>query len=132
MTPSLEEARRFLDLAQADFEAFRVLAASARIRPAIALFHSQQTVEKSLKAALFVQGLEFRRTHDLFELAHRLQAAGVALPCPVETLGKLNPYAVLFRYDSSQDFDLMTLTQAEAIAADVLRWAEAIVAGAAV
>ena len=43
MTPSLEEARRVLDLAQSDFEAFRVLAASARVRPAIALFHAQQT-----------------------------------------------------------------------------------------
>ena len=73
-----------------------------------------------------MQGLAFRRTHDLFELAHRLQAAGVALPCPVETLGKLNPYAVLFRYDSSQDIDLMPLSQAEAIAADVLRWAEVV------
>ena len=132
MTPSLEEAHRFLDLAQADFEAYQVRADSERVRPAIALFHAQQTAEKSLKAALFVLGLEFRRTHDLFELADRLQAAGVALPCPVETLGKLNPYAVLFRYDSSQDLVLMPLSQAEAVAADVLRWAEAIVAGATV
>ncbi len=41
MTPSREEAHRFLDLARADFDAFRVLAASAGIRPAIALFHAQ-------------------------------------------------------------------------------------------
>lgn len=130
MTPSLEEAHRFLDLARADVEAFRVLAASAHVRPAIALFHAQQAVEKNLKAALFVKRLEFRRTHDLFELADRLLAAGVDLPCPVELLGKLNPYAVLLRYDN-QDVDLMPLDEADQIAAVVLRWAEAIVAGAA-
>ena len=129
MTPSLEEAHRSLDLARADFDAFRVPAASARIRPAIALFHAQQAAEKCLKAVLFVQGLEFRRTHDLFELADRLHAAGVALPSAVEVLGRLNPYAVLFRYDS-QDVDPMPLAEADRIADDVLRWAEASVAAA--
>ena len=64
MTPSLEEADRFLGLARADFEAFRVLAANSHIRPAIALFHAQQSVEKSLKAGLFASKLEFRRTHE--------------------------------------------------------------------
>lgn len=59
MTPSVEEAHRFLDLARSDLEAFRVLAASGRVRPAIALFHAQQVAEKSLKAALFVLGRKF-------------------------------------------------------------------------
>jgi len=131
MTPSLEEAYRFLDLARADFDAFQVLASHERVRPAISLFHAQQTAEKSLKAVLFVKGLESRRTHDLFELADRIQAAGVALPCPVELLGKLNPYAVLFRYDNL-DVDAIPLDDADQIAAGVLCWAETIVAGAAV
>ena len=122
MTPSLEEAHRFLALARADFAAFRVLASNAGIRPAIALFHAQQAVEKSLKALLFAQGVEFRRTHDLFELADKLQACGVALPSRVESVGKLNPYAVSFRYDS-HDADLMSLEQADQIAQDVLHWA---------
>jgi HEPN domain-containing protein len=131
MTPSLEEALRFLDLAKADAQAFRVLAASTQVRPAITLFHAQQAVEKSLKAVLFVKGLEFRRTHDLFELADRLRATGVDLPVPIESLGKLNPYAVLFRYDN-QEIDLMPLDEAERTAAAVLSWTGAIVAGAAV
>ncbi len=86
-------------------------------------------VEKSLKVALFSRGLEFRRTHDLFELANRLQAAGVALPCDVDTLGQLNPYAVLFRYDSP-DGNLLPLAEAEQIAASVLSWAQSFVASA--
>jgi HEPN domain-containing protein len=131
MTPSLEEAYRFLDLARADFDAFQVLAGNERVRPAISLFHAQQTAEKSLMAVLFAKQLEFRRTHDLFELADRIQAAGVELSCPVELLGKLNPYAVLFRYDNL-DVDAIPLDDADQIAAGVLRWAETIVAGAAV
>ncbi|MBL8426065.1 MAG: HEPN domain-containing protein [Dechloromonas sp.] len=130
MTPSHEEALRFLDLAKADLEAFRVLAASVKVRPAIALFHAQQAVEKGLKSALFVAGLEFRRTHDLFELADRLREGGVDLPCPVESLAKLNPYAVLFRYDD-QDVEPMPLDEADLIAAEVLRWTSAFVESAA-
>lgn len=127
MTPSLEEAHRFLELARADFAAFRVLSSSAGIRPAIALFHAQQAVEKSLKAVLFAQGTEFGRTHDLFELTQRLRASGAALLSRAESFGKLNPYAVLFRYDS-HDADLMSLQEAHEVAQDVLNWASANVA----
>ena len=88
---------------------------------------SVDNMEKSLKALLFAQGVEFRRTHDLFELADKLQACGVAVPSRVESVGKLNPYAVSFRYDS-HDADLMSLEQADQIARDVLNWAAANVA----
>lgn len=129
MTPSLEEAHRFLDLARADIEAFRVLAASPHIRPAIALFHAQQSVEKSLKAVLFSKSLEFPRTHDLVELADKLQLAGAAPPYPIEGLVKLSPYAVLYRYDSD-DLGLVSIQDAERTAQDVLTWAELAVRGA--
>lgn len=63
MTASLEEARRFLILAGDDFTAYRMLAEAAHIRTAIALFHAQQAVEKSLKAVLFAHGVV--RPHSL-------------------------------------------------------------------
>lgn len=129
MTPSLEEADRFLGLARADFEAFRVLAASSHIRPAIALFHAQQSVEKSLKAVLFTRNLEFRRTHDLVELADKLRLAGAAMPCPTEALARLNPYAVLYRYDSD-DLGLTSVEDADRVAQEVLSWAESLVRAA--
>jgi HEPN domain-containing protein len=56
-------------LAGDDFAAYRTLAEAAHIRTAITFFHAQQAVEKSLKAVLFAHGVEFRRTHDLYELA---------------------------------------------------------------
>ncbi len=126
MTALLDEARRFLDLAAHDLAAFRALADLPHIRQAVAIFHAQQSVEKSLKAVYFVRGMEFRRTHDLLDLAGRLEQAGVRLPFRREELGALNPYAVEFRYD---DPIALTLDKAQVdhIAGQTLLWANALV-----
>ena len=126
MTASLDEARRFLSLASDDLAAFRTLAATPHIREAIAIFHAQQTIEKCLKAVLFANEVEFRRTHDLYELADRIEQASIALPHNAEELGLLNPYAVEFRY-GDQAIPLITREEAEALAQDILEWANAIV-----
>jgi len=57
MTASLDEARRFVRLAQDDFAAFEVLVKLAQIRQGLAFFHAQQAIEKSLKAVLFANVL---------------------------------------------------------------------------
>lgn len=124
MTPSLEEADRFLRLARADFDAFALLAASPQIRRAIAFFHAQQAVEKCLKAILIVRGVDLRRTHDLIELAGDIEEAGVALPCSAEVLLSLNPFAVELRYDD-QVVPLLTAEEATRIVTQVLAWADA-------
>ena len=128
MTISLDEARRFLNLARDDLAAFRALAAMPHIRQTIAFFHAQQAIEKSLKAVLFGKGEEFRRTHDLYELADRIEQAGVALPCSAEELGQMNPYAVEFRYDD-QTVPLLTRQEVDDIAARILAWASAVITG---
>ena len=128
MTISLDEARRFLNLARDDLAAFRALAAMPHIRHAIAFFHAQQAIEKSLKAVLFAKGEEFRRTHDLYELADRIEQAGVALPCSAEELGQMNPYAVEFRYDD-QMAPPLTRQEVDDIAARILAWASAVITG---
>lgn len=87
MTASLDEARRFLSLASDDIAAFRTLAATPHIREAIVIFHAQQTIEKCLKAVLFANEVEFRRTHDLYELADRIEQASIALPATPKKWG---------------------------------------------
>jgi len=82
MKPHLEEAWRSLRLAHRDARAFHVLAQDELTHPSVACFHAQQAVEKALKAALFALRIEFRRTHDLLELAHRLRERGTGFPCP--------------------------------------------------
>lgn len=126
MTPSLEEAQRFLGLAKADLAAFELLAANPEIRRAIAFFHAQQAVEKCLKAILFARGVEFHRTHDLLQLAGNIEATGIALPYQAESLLKLNPFAVELRYDD-QVIPCLSDEEASEIANQTLAWAEALV-----
>lgn len=128
MTASLDEARRFLRLASDDLAAFRTLAATPHIRLATAIFHAQQSIEKSLKAVLFAEEIEFRRTHDLYELADHVEQAGVALPCSADELGLLNPYAVDFRYDD-QIVPLINYEEVGVMAQGVLAWAKTVVEG---
>ena len=65
----IEEALRALRLADRDIEAFEILKEEPEAPLAIVLFHAQQAVEKSLKAALVSRQIEFGRTHNLTELA---------------------------------------------------------------
>ena len=120
MSPQLEEARRFLRMAQADFSAFNILA-THNAAPAIALFHAQQAAEKSLKAILCLHSIEFRRTHDLELLANLLLPAA-ACPVPQSDFRLLTPYAVEFRYDD-EGASLLSTAQAHDIANATLAWA---------
>ncbi len=85
MTPQREEAQRLLRLARRDQAAMQVLLGAPGVAVAVAFFHAQQAAEKTLKAVMCLEALEYRRTHDLEELAGQLpmQAA-----CPA--LAKLN------------------------------------------
>lgn len=126
MTTSLDEARRYLSLAGDDLAAFRALSALPHIRIALAFFHAQQAIEKSLKAVLFARGEAFRKTHDLYELADRLAKAGIALPGGADELAQINPYAVEFRY-GDEIVPSLSREEVDAIATRTLSWAEATV-----
>ncbi len=128
MTTSLDEARRFLSLAADDLAAFRALAALPHIRLAIAFFHAQQAIEKSLKAVLFARGEEFRKTHDLYELADHLAKTGFTLPFGADELAQINPYAVEFRY-GDEIIQIMSREEMDAITMRMLSWAETTVGG---
>ena len=124
MTAAHEEAGRLLNIARSDRDAFRLLAAAPGIRPAIAMFLAQQSVEKALKAATFVHGLPVLRTHDLAELAVSLRKV-IALPFQPEELARLSPYAVGFRYDDA-DVELITREQASTMVDGILAWTEGV------
>lgn len=73
MTPQRDEALHSLRLADHDIAAFEALLQHPEVHPAMACFHAQQAIEKSRKAVLFSRSVEFRRTHDLLELANLLK-----------------------------------------------------------
>ena len=91
MTPQHEEAERFLRLAKRDQTAFTALLSAAAVDPAVAFFHAQQAAEKALKAVMCLRGLEYRRTHDLEELAGMLSDVGVVPPVDERDLRCLTP-----------------------------------------
>jgi HEPN domain-containing protein len=122
MTPHHEEALRFLRLADRDIDVLRHIKDLQDVHISMVCFHAQQAVEKSLKAVLFKRQIDFSRTHDLERLAEMLAAEGVILPCTLEELHRLNPYAVTFRYDD-KEIKLLTRDQAASIVDRVRRWA---------
>ena len=123
MTPHREEAARLLRLARRDQAAFIALLDAQGVAVAVALFHAQQAAEKALKAVMCLHGLEFRRTHDLEELAAQLTDVGVSPAVDATELRPLTPYAVEYRYDDDA-VDLLTGTEARAIVESLLAWAD--------
>jgi HEPN domain-containing protein len=100
----LEYARLMLQRCQGD-AACEVLAAAADIGDESVGFHAQQAVEKALKVALVVSGVDFPTTHDLGFLMSRVSDADVELPPELEGAEWLTPWAVDFRYDEPSDLD---------------------------
>ncbi len=130
MRPHIEEAWRGLRLADRDIKVFDILMEEPEAHLSIVLFHAQQAVEKSLKAVLFSRQIEFRRTHDLTELAELLRQEGVETPVADDSLERLNPFAVTFRYDD-MDIELMTPEDVVGLVVEVRKWAEAQVSATA-
>ena len=66
--------------------------------PDIVGFHSQQCIEKYLKAYLVLKKLDFPKTHDLLELLEIALAKDPLLEGHRADLRMLNPFSVQFRY----------------------------------
>lgn len=97
--PPKPEAIHLVRLAERDRDAFRVLIAASSVARESAFFHAQQAVEKYLNAVLVTYAVVFRRTHDLLQLANLAGTVPIELPVARDALEKLNPYAVLLRYE---------------------------------
>ena len=98
MTLSTKQAQELDRAAKRDYKTFLILRESGEAPLETTLFHAQQALEKILKAALVEQGVVFRRTHDLVELANLATAHRIDPPVAMELLIRLGPYAVEFRY----------------------------------
>ena len=90
----VQEAQRWLRFAAEDLEAARRLLAERSSAPRHVCWHSQQTAERALKAALVLEGIDFPFTHDLNALRNLLPDSW-----PVrEDLAELTGWAVQARY----------------------------------
>lgn len=87
----LERASRDLDAGENDLQGLYVL-------PEDVLFHSQQSVEKTLKALLLLHGLEPPRKHDIAKLAEPLRVVLPEITDWLEVIAPLSDYAWKYRY----------------------------------
>jgi len=122
MKPHIEEALLSLRLADRDAKAFEVLSKDPEVHLTVAFFHAQQAIEKSLKAALFAHEIEFPRTHDLIQLTQLLRGRRISVPASDGDLRRLNPFAVIFRYDDA-DIDPMPQSEAADMVTAIRVWA---------
>jgi HEPN domain-containing protein len=99
---ALRVARRWIAKADEDIAAAERLLAVDDSLAATACFHSQQAVEKQIKALLVLAGVPFARTHDVIQL-RGLLPPGLALPVPLADLAPLNRYAVEARYPIGEE-----------------------------
>lgn len=94
-----EYAETLLRRAESDLRACRTLAGDPAMDDDVVGFHAQQAVEKSLKVALVLRGVDFPRTHDLDFLLARVESHGVEVPTALEEADWLSPWAAQLRYD---------------------------------
>jgi len=112
MTKSHDHALLMMAKAAEDQYALEQLASDDNVSNSVIGFHAQQAVEKSMKAVLTDRAIQYRRTHDLWELLDLLQEHNISLPPEAEKLPNLTPYAAELRYgrlppdpEDTQHFD---------------------------
>jgi len=102
MRPAAEVKRilikRWLDKADSDLQVARALFSEKQTFYEITCFHSQQAVEKCLKAYLTDQQIEFPKTHDIEELLELVATADPKLADSLRPAAPLTVYAIDSRY----------------------------------
>ena len=100
-----KEAAKLLRMARKDLQAMKALAAPEVAGIETFGFHSQQAVEKGLKAWLAVRGVLYPHIHDLDRLIDLLREQGAIVPTEFDNLGVLTDFGVAFRYEPYEDLD---------------------------
>lgn len=92
-------------------------------------FHAQQAVEKAVKVALTLEGIDFPKTHDLEYLIVQASKQSIAMAPELESASWLTPWAAEFRYDDAP-IETLDRRRAIAVANTAISWCLALVADA--
>lgn len=85
--------------AESDLRACLRLAGDPEMEDDVVGFHAQQAVEKAIKTALVLHGVDFPKTHDLDFLLARAEGHGLEVADEIEGAEWLTPWAAQLRYD---------------------------------
>jgi len=97
--PANPEVAEWVGKATEDYQgALALMRQRARPLPSLVCFHTQQCVEKYLKAALLFYGQSFPKTHDLIELYELCLPFLPELNDIFEAISVVSPYSVEARY----------------------------------
>jgi HEPN domain-containing protein len=108
----IEVAELLARLARIDLKTAEKLAPDPEMDDRPVGFHTQQAVEKAVKVALTLKGIDFPKTHDLEYLIGLAGSHSIALKPEFESASWLTPWAAEFRYD---DAPIETLDRKRAI-----------------
>lgn len=96
------DALALLAIARRDLQAAQGMTDTTTFHEAVWGFQVQQTIEKALKAWLYLSGMEPPFTHDLVALLKLLDEAGIDI-APYRDLARFTDFAVQIRYDDQPD-----------------------------
>jgi HEPN domain-containing protein len=100
-----EHAEQLLRMASKDLKALQGMMDAEVFEDEVFGFHAQQAVEKALKAWIAALGKRFPKTHDIEDLIEVLEAESQDIREDVLTLVSLYPFAVQYRYETSDTED---------------------------
>ena len=123
----IEVAELLARLARIDLATAEKLAPDPEINDRPVGFHAQQAVEKAVKVALTLEGVDFPKTHDLEYLITLAGKHSIAMEPEFASASWLTPWAAEFRYD---DAPIETLDRERAITAAkaAIRWSQELIA----
>jgi HEPN domain-containing protein len=96
------DALALLAIARRDLLAAQGMTDTTTFHEAVWGFQVQQTIEKALKAWLYLTGVEPPFTHDLVALVKLLEQAGIDIDL-YRDLARFTDFAVQIRYDHQPD-----------------------------
>lgn len=96
------DALALIAIARRDLLAAHGMTDTSTFHEAVWDFQVQQTIEKTLKAWLYLSGVEPPFTHDLVALLKLLEQANIEIN-PYRDLARFTDFAVQIRYDDQPD-----------------------------
>lgn len=101
----IKHCLKMLEMADKDFKALSNMIDETKFDIEIFGFHVQQAIEKTLKAWLSYEGIQYVKTHDLDSLFKLLESNGISIPSKYDGFKDFSVFAVTFRYDSIEFID---------------------------
>jgi HEPN domain-containing protein len=123
----IEVAESLGRLAEIDLATAEKLAPDPEMDDRPVGFHAQQAVEKAVKVALMLEGIDFPKTHDLEYLIVLAEKNSIAMEPELESASWLTPWAAEFRYDDAP-IETLDRKQAISVANTAVSWCQELIA----